>query len=122
MVSRDTRLERLEAGRRAEQLVHDQLVRDGFEIVARNWRGGGGELDVVGLRHGWLRVVEVKLRNTDSDGLGLDAIDWRKRLRLVRAVDALLQTLGARPVERVTLSVAFVRGNQIRWVDDPFDA
>ncbi|MEL6349991.1 MAG: YraN family protein, partial [Myxococcota bacterium] len=36
------------------------LRRDGWDILATNFRGGGGELDVVALRDGLLRVVEVK--------------------------------------------------------------
>ena len=45
-----------------ETLAGRYLVRRGWTIVARNWSGAGGELDIVALRAGVLAFVEVKSR------------------------------------------------------------
>jgi putative endonuclease len=78
-------------GRLAEQLVADWLAYEGIEVVERNTRIGGVEVDILA-REGaaWL-VVEVKARGrTDFGGAGA-AIDRVKRERLLRAARALLQ-------------------------------
>ena len=36
---------RNEIGRRSERRAEKQLKREGLVILARNWRGGGGEID-----------------------------------------------------------------------------
>lgn len=78
-------------GRLAEQLAADFLAYEGIEVVERNARIGGVEIDILA-REGaaWL-VVEVRARGrTDYGGAG-ETIDHRKRERLLRAARALLQ-------------------------------
>ena len=78
------------AGQDAERFVAALLQREGWSILDRNWRGGGGELDLVAVRSGALRFVEVKLRDAppESDSV----IGWGQRRRLVQAAEAWLAT------------------------------
>jgi putative endonuclease len=58
------------AGRRGERATVRYLIRRGWTIVARNWLGPGGELDIVCRRRGVLMLCEVKARGaTDQDVL-----------------------------------------------------
>jgi putative endonuclease len=110
----------LEAGHRAEQDVAERLAAQGWTVLAQNWRGGGGELDVVVLRGRALRFVEVKLRALE-DPLVDEAIPAHKRAKLRGAARAFLL---ANPVEADDLAflVAFVAPDgSARWVDDAFD-
>ncbi len=55
-------------GAAGEQAAVDWLKKNGFEIVARNWRSGRYELDIVAKRReGTLHFIEVKSR---------DALSW----------------------------------------------
>ncbi len=83
------RREALARGSRAEAVVAERLQDDGWEIIARNWRAAGGELDIVAIREGALRFVEVKERQPD-DPTGLESIDAAKQARLARAARAFL--------------------------------
>jgi putative endonuclease len=75
-------------GRAAEAAVARWLTRRGWRVVARNWRGGGGELDLVALRGTLLAVVEVKAR---ADAAALEEpIRAAQAARLHRAADAYL--------------------------------
>lgn len=95
---------------------------DGWEVLARNWRGGGGELDLVVCRAGHVRIVEVKARSAD-DPVGLDAIDARKRRKLVRAAEAFLAEEHDDLVETVAFAVAYVHDDgRVELIDDAFDA
>jgi putative endonuclease len=65
----------------------------GAAVLARNWRGGGGELDLV-VREGWTLVfVEVKTRDP-ADPEPLAAVrDSRRRRRFRSAADAWVSRL-----------------------------
>ena len=79
---------RHQAGRRAESRVCWYLRRRGWRIVARNWLGGGGELDIVACRWRTLLVVEVRYR---AQGNPLLSIDRSKIEHLLRASRALVR-------------------------------
>jgi len=83
-------------GRAGEDRAARHLVQRGFEILDRNWRAPGGELDLVAARGAELVVVEVKTRRGDGYGDPLEAVDARKRSRLWRLA---LQWLSAHPDE-----------------------
>lgn len=112
-----------EIGARAERFVADRLVDDGWEILDRNWRSRGGELDLVVLRAGRLRFVEVKARSPE-DPTGLESITRSKRAKLIRTAEAWLLEKAPRPGEMAFL-VAVVDcapgGWTVEWVDDAFD-
>ncbi len=55
----------------------------GYTIVARNARHAAGEVDLVVRRGSTLVIVEVKTRQTLTAGEGHDAVDRRKRERLI---------------------------------------
>lgn len=70
------------------------LRRNGYRILLRNVRIGGGEIDLV-CRHGEALVfVEVKARRSTDHGEPAEAVDAAKRARLVRAAYAYLAELG----------------------------
>ena len=58
-------------GRAAEETVASSLAADGWTIVARNWRRGRGELDIVAFKNGTLAFVEVKA----VDAYGLESLE-----------------------------------------------
>ncbi len=73
------------AGRRGEDLAHRYLEDLGYVIAARNWRGAGGEIDLVAWDHEQAVFVEVKSRATDEFGAPERNIDAAKRRALERA-------------------------------------
>lgn len=72
----------LQSGADAEAAVARLLESQGWLVLARNWRGGNGELDLVVRDGSRLRIVEVKLRQV-HDSVGLDAVDGRDRKSVV---------------------------------------
>jgi putative endonuclease len=70
-------------GQLGETLAGRYLVRRGWTIVARNWSGAGGELDLVALRAGVLAFVEVKSRAEASE-LD-DPVRYGQRRRMINA-------------------------------------
>lgn len=101
----------------------DRLQADGWEILARNWHGGGAELDLVAARDGVLRFVEVKARDPRDDG-ALEALTRDKQRRLSRAAEAWLDAFGE-PAREAAFLVAVVTLGPgpwtVEWLDDAFD-
>lgn len=75
-------------GSAAETRVVRHLLWRGWRICARNWVGGGGELDIVASRWRTLLVVEVRHR---AGGTGLLSVDRDKLQRTLRSARALIE-------------------------------
>jgi putative endonuclease len=119
--SPDDRRRALRAGADAEERVASLLAADGWSVLARNWRGGGGELDVVVARGVAVRFVEVKLRDP-ADPLGDEAVSASKRSRLRSAARAWLLSHSGLDPHDLAFLVAFVAPDGVvRLVDDAFD-
>lgn len=75
-------------GRRGEDLAHRFLRRQGYVILARNYRpaGGGAEADLIAREGEALVVVEVKTRATAEFGPPDRAIGPEKQRALGRVV------------------------------------
>ena len=74
-------------GERAERSVAAWLASRGWTILARRWRCGEGEIDLVALDpDGALVAVEVKLRRTGRAGRPTESVDRRRIARLRAAV------------------------------------
>jgi len=78
-------------GSRGETLAAEHLTREGYRIVARNVRAGGVELDLVARRGRLVVFVEVKTRSGGAYGRPEEAVDARKRARLVAGAAAWLR-------------------------------
>jgi len=117
------RRDALERGAVAERLVGERLQADGWSVLERNWRGSGGEIDLIVSRAGAVRFVEVKARDP-RDPTGLDAVSEHKRRKLVRAAEEWLAGQPSAPTECAFLvaTVDFLPdGWSIALLDDAFD-
>jgi putative endonuclease len=47
-------------GRRGEEMAVEYLKKEGFQILERNWRVAGGEIDIIAVKDGVIHFVEVK--------------------------------------------------------------
>ena len=77
-------------GRAAEGLAADLYRRQGFDILACNYRRAGGEIDVIARRGPLLVFCEVKARRSVRWGIPADAVDARKQARIKRIAGAWL--------------------------------
>ena len=75
-------------GRAGERTAAAFLRRRGWRVLARNWRGAGGELDLVVARGDALAFCEVKTRG-DEAAL-TETLTALQRARIARAAEAFL--------------------------------
>jgi len=108
-------------GPAAEAAVSSSLKQDGWRIVATNWRGGGGELDIVAQRGALLRVVEVKARSR-RDGSALAAVSRTKQRRITAAAEAFLAAHPQLGADELSFCVVTIEAGHVEWWIDAFDA
>jgi putative endonuclease len=94
---RDVDRARAALGRAGEEAALQVYLRNGFRLIARNWRCGLGELDLVVRRGRLLVFCEVKTRSTIALGGGYEAVTWSKRRRLRRLAEAFVSQTQVRP-------------------------
>ena len=84
--------DRAVVGRKGEQEASDYLARLGHRILARNWRGGHLELDIITLLGSELHVVEVKSRVAPVMAEPQRNVGRDKQRRMVAAAQAFLHS------------------------------
>jgi putative endonuclease len=102
------------AGRRAEKAAEKWLEAEGYRIVDRNVRNGGGELDLVAEEGDTLCFIEVKSRRSTDYGRAVATVGRDKRRRIVRAASLYVAMLraGERPIR---FDVLGMEGGEGRW-------
>lgn len=86
--------ERLTLGRQGELLARDYLQKQGYQVVAENFRTKLGEVDLIA-RHGKTMVfVEVKTRSSHTHGHPFEAVTPRKQAQLSRVAQEYLSREG----------------------------
>ncbi|MDE7194398.1 MAG: YraN family protein [Oscillospiraceae bacterium] len=77
-------------GRLGEDAVTKELTRRGHAIIGRNYRKSCGEIDIISQSGRFIVFTEVKTRKLNSMVSGVEAVDPRKRARIVRTADMYL--------------------------------
>jgi putative endonuclease len=76
-------INRRELGNAGEEHVAGYLRGHGYEILERNYRFSGREIDIVARTGDVIVFVEVKKRSQSRWGTGAEAVDRRKRRRII---------------------------------------
>ncbi len=85
---------RQRVGLDGEEAACAELLRRGYEILARRYRTRRGEIDIVA-RHGRTVIfVEVKTRADDRFGGGAAAVTWRKQRTIALVATEFLARSG----------------------------
>lgn len=80
-----------ELGKKGEDLAVELLISKGYKILARNWRSGHKEIDIVALDGDILVAVEVKTRKSNTFGEPDIAVGVMKQRMLIWAADAYIR-------------------------------
>lgn len=109
-----------ETGAAGECAAAEHLRQEGYELLARNWRDGRYELDLVARRDGILHFVEVKTRRLDGLTPPEAALTLRKRRALRRAAEAYLIRSGWRGEVQFDLAAVDIRPDgsaEVRFIE-----
>jgi putative endonuclease len=117
---------RNQVGRDAEQAACDFLQKQGLQLVLRNYRVAGGEIDLVMADGDVIVFVEVRARSDGKFMHPAESITARKRRRLVHAGTRYLQDAGTLHSARARFDVVCITGapatGKIEWLRNAFAA
>lgn len=72
------------SGSQGEEAAARFLEKKGYEILERNYRACGAEIDLIARDGDTLCFVEVKTRKSEDFGLPAEFVDLRKRRKIIR--------------------------------------
>lgn len=111
-----------ELGKQGEDLAVAYLLKNGYEIVARNFRYQKAEVDIIAMKADTLAVVEVKTRSTPEFGDPQDFVKPKQIRLLVKAMDFFVTQRNLRVDVRFDI-VAIIKnkaGTRIEHLEDAF--
>ena len=85
---------RQQLGELGERIAERWLRAHGWRVLARRFRSGHRDLDLVVVRNGVVAFVEVKARRGTAFGDPVQAVHWRKRRELARSAAVWLDRHG----------------------------
>ena len=74
-------------GKKGEALAEEYLSRNGYKILAKNWRYLKAEIDLIAQKNDTLAIVEVKTRSSIAIAVPEDAVNKKKVKLLVSAAN-----------------------------------
>jgi putative endonuclease len=112
------------AGNRGEAEVARYLRKQGYTLLASQWRCRFGELDLVAQsKEGTICFVEVKLRSSGSIGLPREFVDHHKQERLRAAAAAYLSAHDMDAPARFDVAEVYAETNgtlRVEYLEDAF--
>jgi putative endonuclease len=107
-------------GASGEQAAADWYERNGYEVVARNWRCRDGELDLVVRRGRAFVFCEVKTRTSTAFGAPVEAVTRTKQMRLRHLAARWLDDHAGVRATEIRFDVASVLAGQLEIVQGAF--
>lgn len=113
----------IKQGVQAEKLAAQYLQQQGLKLVAQNYRGRFGEIDLIMQDGASLVFIEVRLRRNANFGGAAASIDTPKQQRIIRTAHQYLAGLTHTPPCRFdAVLMDDVKGENLQWLKNAFDA
>lgn len=109
-------------GDEGEKLAVNFLKSKGINVLERNFIAHGGEIDVIFVDEGYLVFCEVKFRVNTRFGDPLDAVNYSKIKRLIKASEYYLYKNHYPETTPVRFDVIGILDGNIEWIKDAFNA
>jgi putative endonuclease len=79
-------------GKLGEDLACDHLVKLGHTIIARNYRSGHLEIDIISIDKDGIHFVEVKARQKNIQAAPQENVGYKKQSRITKAALSFLNS------------------------------
>ncbi len=77
----------IQLGNKGEKEAVDFLIFSGYKIIAKNWKKGKKEIDIIAKKNNTIAFIEVKTRSTDAFMDPAEAVDSKKQRNIIDAAE-----------------------------------
>ena len=108
-------------GSRFERIALDYLKGKGLIYLSRNYYACGGEIDLIMHHDNQIVFIEVKGRRNTRYGWGLEFVDKRKQVSLVKAAYHFIMRQPHSHRIEARFDVISIDGGNIEWIQNAFE-
>jgi putative endonuclease len=111
-----------ETGDLGEELAAQYLSKNGYEIVATNWRYKKAEIDIIAEKDNLIVIVEVKTRSTNQFGDPEVFVTMSKQRLIVKAAHAYIVENDIEKEARFDIISVLLKGSahEINHIEEAF--
>ncbi len=106
-------------GEQSEQLACDYLIKQGLQLVKKNYLCQYGELDLIMKDKNALVIIEVRFRKSNKYGSAEESVTPKKQSRIIAATQHYLLHHSYNGDIRFDV-IAIRQGNFINWIKNAF--
>lgn len=103
-----------------EEIAAAYLIKEGYQILERNYRSRQGEIDIVAKDGDVLVFIEVKYRKDLSSGYPEEAVTYKKQCSIRNTARYYLYTHGSCQDTACRFDVVAILGKEIKLIKDAF--
>ena len=84
-------VQKQKVGQQGEHIAENYLMSHDYQIIEKNFNCCFGEIDIIAKDNDYLVFIEVKTRNNQKYGRGLDSIDEVKQKHIYKSAEYYLR-------------------------------
>ena len=108
-------------GEKGEQLAVNYLLKDGYEVLEKNWRFKKSEIDIIAKKGNELVFVEVKTRSSNHFQEPEEAVTLKKQKQIFIGANEYIQSLEDEVNVRFDIiSILLTKEIQINHIKEAF--
>jgi putative endonuclease len=109
-------------GQKGEELAVEHLTKSGFRIVARNWKSGRNEVDIIAENRDHIIFAEVKTRAEDFYLDPTHAVNREKQRSIILCADTYIKRYNISKECRFDVIIIIKKGDsfQVDHIEDAF--
>jgi len=108
-------------GERSEQLAYNYLLKQGLQLIEKNFQCRFGELDLIMKEKDTLVIVEVRYRKSNKYGGAAESISKKKQSRIIATTQYYLSCNKMDCPVRFD-AMAMSSDTDINWIKNAFQA
>lgn len=72
------------SGAIGEKICYAFLVKNGFDVICKNYKSSYGEIDLIAKKDGFIYFIEVKLRQKECGYSPCEVVDLKKQKKIIK--------------------------------------